>query len=83
MQCYLKNNNKLYYLGYTINKCDKYWPDKCGKSETFGNMEITMTCEEDFVANEVILRRLEVKSKYFPHTYTLGCYVLNIYVCSF
>ena len=45
--------------------CDQYWPKKVGTSQTFDYIEVHNVDEEDFVAGQVVLRYLNLKSKLF------------------
>ena len=44
--------------------CDQYWPKKVGTSQTFDYIEVHNVDEEDFVAGQVVLRYLNLKSKF-------------------
>ena len=49
----------------SVNKlCDQYWPKKVGTSQTFDYIEVHNVDEEDFVAGQVVLRYLNLKSKF-------------------
>ena len=45
-------------------QCHQYWPTKVGTSQTFDYIEVHNVDEEDFVAGQVVLRYLNLKSKF-------------------
>ena len=62
------HQNVLHFTTFvtgSVNKlCDQYWPKKVGTSQTFDYIEVHNVDEEDFVAGQVVLRYLNLKSKF-------------------
>jgi hypothetical protein len=51
------------FSGASIEKTAQYWPEEVDKSLAFDHMEITMLEQTDVVEEELICRKLQVKSK--------------------
>ena len=63
-QCIPLHLKNTFLTGSVNVQCHQYWPTKVGTSQTFDYIEVHNVDEEDFVAGQVVLRYLNLKSKF-------------------